>query len=316
MRIDALLAVFFSQYSRAYFQALIAKGNVSVNGKNIKKDYRVRGGDEVSVQFSALEEISLLPDSSVPFSVVYDGEDFAVIDKPAGVVAHPSHTYKKGALVNGLLARWPEIKGVGEDPLRPGIVHRLDKETSGLMVIPKTQAMFLWLKQQFKEGLVSKRYIALVIGRLPKEEGEIIVPIGRAGIRQVVMSARRKGLPGKARTFRFASTRFKVSARYDGFTLVSVYPKTGRMHQIRVHFKHIGHPVAGDKKYASRARQKLLPLKRHFLHAEHLSFFLPDGKKAEFSSPLPEELRGVLNGLSAGVIFGSPTSEDLLKLDI
>lgn len=299
-RIDALLVSFFSHlYSRGYFQVLIAKGSVFVNGKSVQKDYRVREGDEVSVRLLAPEAISLLPDPAVPFAVVYDGDDFAVIDKPAGVTVHPSVTCKKGTLVNGLLARWPCIKRVGEDSMRPGIVHRLDKETSGLMVIPKTQPMFLWLKKQFKEGLVTKRYLALVTGKLLKKEGEITAPIGRLGMKQVVVSAaHHKGLSGKAYKSRFASTGFKVSAFYDGFTLVHAYPKTGRMHQIRVHFKHLGHPVAGDKKYASRARQKLLPLARHFLHAEYLAFFLPDGKKAEFLSPLPNELRNVLKILS------------------
>ncbi|MBI1755332.1 RluA family pseudouridine synthase, partial [Candidatus Azambacteria bacterium] len=264
-RIDAHLASIFPDHSRNYFQTLIANGGIFVNGKSVKKDYRVRVGDDVAIRFAATEEVDLSPDSAVPFFVVRDENDFAVVEKPAGVVVHPSHTHKKGTLVNGLLARWPQIKGVGDpstdsgqENLRPGIVHRLDKETSGLMVIAKTQPMFVWLKKQFKEGLVSKRYYALVVGRLREKEGVISAPIGRIGTKQAVIIPLHKGFSGKAYKSRNATTGFKVSAFYKGFTLVEAQPKTGRMHQIRVHFKHLGHPVAGDKKYASRKQQKSL----------------------------------------------------------
>ena len=313
-RIDTLLASRFPAYSRSYFQALIANGGVfvnphttrgvGVNGKVVEKDYRAHAGDTIKVNFEEPEKPSLEPDPSVPFRVVHDEPDFAVIEKPAGVVVHPSHTHKKGTLVNGLLAKWPEMKGVGDpstgsgqEILRPGIVHRLDKETSGLMVVAKTQPMFLWLKKQFQEGKVKKRYSALVYGVPKMAQGEIDVPIARMGQKQVAASRMHKGFSGKVGKSRNARTGFKISALYDGFALVEAEPKTGRMHQIRVHLKHLGHPVAGDKKYASRRQLKLLPLKRHFLHAGYLAFLLPDGRKVEFSSPLPADLEQTLEQL-------------------
>lgn len=293
MRLDKFLTLHFSSSSRGALQRLIQKGNVKVGEKVREKDYLVRAGDKIAIDFEAEEGMSAERDRSVPFSVVYDGDDFAVVDKPAGVVVHPSHAHKKGTLVNGLLARWPQIKIVGEDSLRPGIVHRLDKETSGLMVVAKTQPMFMWLKKQFKEGLVSKKYLALVVGNMRATEGEVVAPIGRKGAKQVVAL----GTARNVKKPRQAKTEFRVLSLYGGFTLVEVRPKTGRMHQIRVHLKHLGYPVAGDKQYASGTQQKLLPLNRHFLHASSLSFFLPNGKKVEFSSPLPDTLRSVLVGL-------------------
>ncbi len=297
-RLDALLASRFPEHSRSYFQALIAKGGVFVGSKGVKKkDYRVRAGEEIEVRFTEPEKPNLAPDPTVPFRVVHDDPDFAVIEKPAGVVVHPSDTHKKGTLVNGLLARWPELMGVGEDPLRPGIVHRLDKETSGLMVIAKTKPLFAWLKKQFQGREVEKRYIALVHGAPKMAQGEIDVPIARAGQKQVAAGRAYKGFSGKAGKSRNARTGFKISASYGDFALVEAEPKTGRMHQIRVHLKHLGHPVVGDKKYASRRQLKLLPLGRHFLHAAFLAFSLPDGRKVEFSSPLPEDLQRTLDEL-------------------
>ena len=204
--------------------------------------------------------------------------------------------------MNGLLARWPELRDIGEDPLRPGIVHRLDKETSGLLVIAKTQLMFEWLKKQFRDRNVTKTYIALVSGRITKSEGEITVPIGRLKAKQIAVSPpstnRNKRVSGNVNKSRNASTGFKILGFYDGFTLVEAYPKTGRMHQIRVHFKYLGHPLAGDKTYASRRVLNTLPLSRHFLHASALSFSLPGGQKAAFFSPLPEDLSEVLQELA------------------
>jgi len=291
MRLDKFLTLQFSSSSRVALQRLIGKGNVRVEGAAKDKDYRVHAGDEVAVLFEPEEEVSAEGDSSVPFSIVYNGKDFAVIDKPAGVVVHAGIANKKGTLANGLLARWPKLKGVGDDSLRPGIVHRLDKETSGLMVVAKTQPMFLWLKQQFKEGRVSKKYLALVVGVMRGEKGAVTAPIGRKGVKQAVVSGASRGVKKPKE----AKTEFSVMSKYNGFTLVEVRPKTGRMHQIRVHLKHFGHPVAGDKHYASRKQQKLLPLERHFLHAAFLSFFLPNGKKAEFSSLLPKDLKAALD---------------------
>lgn len=296
-RLDIFLVSHFPARSRSFLQQLIEGGNIQVNGASVKKHYRIKAGDVIEVHLKEEETASVEPDPTVPFRVVHDEKDFAVVEKPAGVVTHPSHTHKKGTLVNGLLARWPEVREVGEDPMRPGIVHRLDKETSGLLVVAKNQPTFEWLKKQFQDRTVAKTYTALVSGKLAKNEGEIVVPIGRLKAKQIAISGVRTKAFGSANKSRNASTGFKNLGFYDGFTLIEAYPKTGRMHQIRVHFKHIGHPLAGDKIYASKKVLETLPLKRHFLHASALSFPLPDGKIASFSSPLPADLKKVLQGL-------------------
>ncbi|MEK7493569.1 MAG: RluA family pseudouridine synthase, partial [Patescibacteria group bacterium] len=191
----------------------------------------------------------------------------------------------------------------GQENLRPGIVHRLDKETSGLLVVAKTQPMFEWLKKQFQDRTVAKTYTALVAGKLAKSEGEIAVPIGRLKARQIALPGARRRVSRNVSKSRNASTGFKVLGLYDGFTLAEAYPKTGRMHQIRVHFKHIGHPLAGDKTYASKRVLGALPLARQFLHASALSFPLPDGTIASFLSPLPGDLKKVLQGLEKKSAF-------------
>ena len=297
LRLDKFLAKRFPDHSRNYFQQLIKKGKISVNENPADKDASLKAGDFIFGKFEPVGEISIAPDDSVKFKVIRDAKEFAVVEKPAGLVTHPSATHKRGTLVNGLLARWPEIAGVGECPLRPGIVHRLDKETSGLMVVAKTQPMYLWLKKQFQDRKVEKKYIALVFGKMSQKEGEISVPIARRKTKQITIPDANKGFSGNAYKSRKASTGFKILDFYDNFTLVEASPKTGRMHQIRVHFKHIGHPLAGDKTYASKRVLSALPMERHFLHAGYLAFNLPSGEKAEFSSDLPADLKKVLAGL-------------------
>jgi len=318
-RLDKFLAKRFPDHSRNYFQQLIKKGKISVNENPADKDASLKPDDLVLGELEPVGEISIAPDSSVKFKVIRDAKEFAVVEKLAGLVTHPSATHKRGTLVNGLLARWPEIAGVGEDPSRPGIVHRLDKETSGLMVVAKTQPMYLWLKKQFQDRKVEKKYIALVFGKMSQKEGEISVPIARHKTKQITVPVANKsstfllsikpntrcsgkvldkGFSGNAYKSRKASTGFKILDFYDNFTLVEASPKTGRMHQIRVHFKHIGHPLAGDKTYASKRVLSALPMERHFLHAGYLAFDLPSGEKAEFSSDLPADLKVILNGLA------------------
>src|SRR3989344_4804818 len=316
-RLDKFLAKRFPDHSRNYFQQLIKKGKISVNENPADKDASLRPDDLVLGELEPVGEISIAPDDSVKFKVIYDAKEFAVVEKPAGLVTHPSATHKRGTLVNGLLVLWPETAGVGEDPLRPGIVHRLDKETSGLMVVAKTQPMYLWLKNQFQDRKVEKKYIALVFGKMSQKEVEISVPIARHKTKQIIVHGANKVKSRKASTgfkilgfYPVRSSRATVlwtralgasatsNGVYDGFTLVEVTPKTGRMHQIRVHFKHISHSLAGDKTYASRRVLSALPMERHFLHAGYLAFSLPSGEKAEFSSDLPADLKRVLAELA------------------
>lgn len=295
IRLDKFLAEQLIEYSRAYIQRMIEEGNISVNEARKDKKYILKENDEIEVCFKEPEEISLEPDSLVKFKVVFENNDFAIIDKPAGLVVHPSDTHKKGTLANGLLAKWPKIKDVGEDIMRPGIVHRLDKDTSGLMIIAKTNESFFWLKKQFQEKKVEKKYLTLVFGQLKDKEGVISAPIARAGGKQVAIGRGR--VSKKAKKRREAETEFKVRKLFNEFSLVEAYPKTGRMHQIRVHFSSIGHPVVGDKKYASKKTFQKMPFYRQFLHSAEISFFVPDGRKVSFSSDIPEDLASFLETL-------------------
>jgi 23S rRNA pseudouridine1911/1915/1917 synthase len=241
--------------------------------------------------------------------VLYEDEGVAVINKPAGISVHPAaHNPSEITLIDFLLRRWPEMRSVGEDPLRPGIVHRLDKEASGVLVVAKTRAAFLFLKKQFQERTVEKTYLVLVIGRMPQQKGEIEKPIFRSR-RFGTFTTRIR--PGKvsSETFpkkmklREAATAWKVLKEYRGensetLTLLSVTPKTGRTHQIRVHLAAIGHPVAGDPLYGGKAARKARPeLGRMFLHAFQLRFTLPSGRALLVEADLPPELKRFLETL-------------------
>lgn len=225
--------------------------------------------------------------------IVYEDKDLLVINKPAGIAVHktrpddPQHT-----AVDELVAYDPDIAHVGEDPLRPGIVHRLDKETSGLMVVAKTNAAFFHLKKQFQDRKVTKTYIALVNGSPDEPFGTITAPLGKIGAKQTTQLKGKRELEE-----RDAITDYKVVKNYKGYTLVQVTPHTGRTHQIRVHMKSIGCPIAGDKLYGTK---KLIPppgLTRLFLHAQRLSFIAPDGSSLSFEADLPDDLSSVLEHL-------------------
>lgn len=229
-------------------------------------------------------------------NIIYEDKDVIVLNKQAGISVHPSVNEPKGTLIDALLAKYPELKGVGEDPLRPGIVHRLDKDTSGLLVVARNQKTFEFLKKEWQSSQVIKKYLALVWGH-PKDKGEIKSELTRSlkdfRRRMVIRSDknRTKELKGK-----LAITEYKVVKSYKGFSLVEVFPKTGRMHQIRIHMASLGHPVVGDKVYGKRREISggLSPVGRQFLHAFYLSFSLPDGKKLALETDLPEDLEKIL----------------------
>jgi 23S rRNA pseudouridine1911/1915/1917 synthase len=246
------------------------------------------------------KEIKLEPEPNIPLDVVYEDSDVIVINKQAGISVHPSINEPAGTMANALIARYPEIKNVGDDPIRPGIVHRLDKDTSGLLVVAKNQKAFEFLKKEWQSGQVIKKYLALVWGNLNENSGEIKSELARSikdfRKRMVVKPEKNMGedLKGK-----LAITEYKVIKKYRGFSLVEVYPKTGRMHQIRVHMASIGHPVVGDKIYGKR-RERPEGLSRQFLHAFYLSFSLPaqaglpNGKRLTLEADLPIDLEEVL----------------------
>lgn len=292
IRLDKFLTRALKKFSRAYVQKLISQGAALVNNKMAKANYAVRTGDRITVVAapSPAQKLSLESDSSFPLDIVYEDDDVVVINKPAGLVVHPSASTPKGTLANALAARFPEIKSVGEDPLRPGIVHRLDKDTSGLLIAAKNNRAFQILKNQFQNRKVIKKYLALVSGTIKEKRGIISAPISRLKTKQVI--AERMRDKTRAQKERPAITEYEVVKYLGDYTLVSAFPKTGRMHQLRVHFAHIGHPIVGDQKYGLKKDRGLLP--RQFLHASELTLQLPSGHIKTFRAKLPDDLQKLL----------------------
>ncbi len=270
--------------SRSQVQRLIRQGRVTVEGEVAKASYLLSSGERIRVQLPPPEERGPLA-QELPLDIVYEDQDLAVVNKPAGMVVHPSYGHKKGTLVNALLARYPSLSQLPGS--RPGIVHRLDKDTSGLMVVAKNEPVRRNLQKQFKRGEVKKVYLALVEGHLKPAQGVIEAPIGRDPRRRKRMAVLHGG--------REAVTEYRVRSHLDGYTLVEAMPRTGRTHQVRVHLAFLGHPVVGDPVYGFR--KKRLGLGRQFLHSHILGFRAPGGRYLEFEAPLPEELKRVLEGL-------------------
>ncbi len=305
-RLDRWLADRLPERSRSEIQRWIRQGLVRVDGQTVKAGQRVEPGQQIVVEAPPPPAESALEPEAISLAIVYEDDDLLVIDKPAGMVVHPSPGYGSGTLVHAVLHHCPQIEGVGGEQ-RPGIVHRLDKETSGLIVVAKHDYAHRYLQAQFKERTVYKQYLALVEGRLTPTRGRIDAPIGRHPThhtRQVVLPP--DALSGVS-SGREAVTDYEVLAVYAAplqgagnavatFSLVRAEPHTGRTHQIRVHFAWLQHPVVGDVLYGFK-RQRLV-LNRHFLHAHKLRLRLPgDGEVHEFTSPLPPDLQAVLDRL-------------------
>lgn len=296
IRLDKFLVEKFPEYSRGWLQKIIQNRGVLINNREVMNpSYILKKDDRILTKIYPPEKISLEPDFSIKFNIIYEDRDIVVIDKPAGLVIHPSNTCKAGTLVNALLGRWPDLKNVGENKLRPGIVHRLDKDTSGLLIVTKNNQTFKYLKDQFQKRKIEKHYIALVTGQIKEERGIIKKPIERS--KRVPI--KQKTIEGKNETKKSkkAETAYKVIERFKDYTLLEAIPKTGRMHQIRVHFASIGHPLAGDKKYTFKRHKYPVGLARHFLHANYLKFKLPNGKMIELESKLPRDLDEFLDKL-------------------
>ena len=280
-RLDAYLAE-QCQISRAYAQKLIAAGEVTVNGTHAKASQRLAYGDRVVATIPSPSPISLSPED-IPLEIVYEDSDLIVVNKPAGLIVHPAAGQYTGTLVNAVLAHCPDLGGI-DGTLRPGIVHRLDKDTSGIMVEAKNDAAQASLSRQIKRRSIKKVYLTLVTGHLSPPDGAIEAPVGRHPgdrKRMAVVSGGRE-----------ARTQYHVIEYRDGHTFIEAMPETGRTHQIRVHFSAIGHPVFGDPVYGKRSPL----LRRQFLHAHKLGFALPSsGEYVEFKAELPADLRDVLN---------------------
>jgi 23S rRNA pseudouridine1911/1915/1917 synthase len=273
--------------SRSEWQRLIGSDAVLLNGMPSKPSERVAAGDRVAIAAVTQPPANLPAEDEVPFSVVFDDAAMIVVDKPAGVVVHPAPGNQRGTLVNGLLARFPELRSPDGD-LRPGIVHRLDKDTSGLMVIGRTLAAVADLQRQMQSRSTEKRYLLLVRGGFDEDEGLVDRPVGRDPRNRQRMAVRAQG--------RAAQTHFWVRERFSGWTLLEALLLTGRTHQLRVHFASIGHPVAGDSTYGPGV--SLPGLRRQFLHSHLLRVRSPaDHQEHTFTADLPGELTRVLERL-------------------
>ncbi len=303
-RLDVFLVdALGTDYSRHRIKKGIEEGAILVNGiKAVKAGIKVKVGDTVAVVKDKMprhpDDVLPIPAPSLGLNVVYEDADCLVVDKPAGVLTHPTATRLQNTLAGALIARYPSIATVGEDPMRPGIVHRLDEDTSGLLVVAKTQKAFEFLKRQFMGRTVRKIYLALVDGNPAQKEGVIeyaIRPSTTNPAKRVVVKhvpPRGSGIPIKS-SVREAETRYRVMESFGNrFALLELHPKTGRTHQIRVHLAAIGHPVVGDTLYGSKTR-----VPRHLLHASHLEFERPNHKILKLESPLPKDFRAFLNKL-------------------
>lgn len=297
-RLDAYLAAAITGWSRARLQRLIEDEDVLVNGESSKSGYKLRAGDQIEVELVALDTESFAPEN-IPLDIVYEDQYLVVVNKPAGLVVHPAAGVHSGTLANALAYHFEQLSQRG-GKIRPGIVHRLDKDTSGLMVIAKNEEVHDELANQFRAREVTKIYLALVHGVVQVDSGRIEQPIGRDPRNRTRMAVT-KG--------REALTLYRVKRRYDRFTLLEVELKTGRTHQIRVHLAWLKHPVVGDETYSGgrdktigdpRVRNTVRKLERHFLHAHQLAFRHPvTGERMQFTSPLPEELKHLLEMISS-----------------
>jgi 23S rRNA pseudouridine1911/1915/1917 synthase len=285
-RLDRFVCQHWANLTRSRVQQLINGGFITLNHVQSKPSARLSPGDLIRIRIPIEEPQQLLAEN-IPLNVTYQDREIAVIDKPAGLTVHPGPGHPQGTLVNRLLALYPEIENVGSQ-LRPGIVHRLDKDTSGLMVVAKTHLAQLELSEQIKARAFTKGYTTLINGVINPTDGEINAPIGRHPQHRQRMAVIANG--------REAVTRYTSIRTLRGYTLLHVFPETGRTHQIRVHFSHLGHPIVGDPIYSRRNHL----LSRQFLHAHLLGFRLPrSGKYMEFTSNLPTDLQEVLDILNA-----------------
>ncbi|MCX6745976.1 MAG: RluA family pseudouridine synthase [Candidatus Parcubacteria bacterium] len=282
--------------SRSQIQKLIKAGDILVNDQKISVHNFLKPGDKIKIPAQKIKNLTtakkLEPNKKIKFKIVYEDENILVIDKPAGLLVHPTEKMEPDTLVNGLLAKYPEIKDVGDDKLRPGIVHRLDKAVSGLILVCKTQRAFDYFKNLFQKRKIKKIYTALVHGQMERAEGEINLPIERAkGKGKMAVKSQDQG--GKE-----AITKYILLKQFKNFALLEVELLTGRTHQIRAHLNAIQHPVVGDKLYKQKWVKESLDLDRPFLHSTFLSFKNLDGKKLEFKSKLPTKLSKILRQIS------------------
>jgi 23S rRNA pseudouridine1911/1915/1917 synthase len=294
--ISKRLDVFVSEktgITRSQVQKLIKEGSVLVNNKTENQNYKVKTNDIITIHKPEAEKEILIPEN-IPIKILYMDEHLVVVDKPAGMVVYPAAGHKRGTLLNALAYHCKKLASVGS-PLRPGVIHRLDKDTSGVMVIALDDKAYYNLVEQFKRRTINRKYVTLVYGNIKEDSGEIKMKIGRAVSDRKKMSTWTKR--GKE-----AVTRWKVIKRFDAATLIEAKLGTGRTHQIRVHFSAIGHPVLGDKTYGKKTaieiNRKKIVFTRQMLHAKTLGFIHPVTKEyLEFSSPMLEDMEECIKKL-------------------
>ena len=298
-RLDVFIARLLPQFTRSRIRRLIDGGLVTLDGRRpAKAGVKLEAGQRVELAEPPPEPAELEPEA-IPLRIVYEDDDLLVVDKPAGLAVHPSPGHSRHTLVNAILAHCPQLSSIGGEG-RPGIVHRLDKDTSGLIIVAKHDAAHLSLARELKERRVEKTYLALVEGRPEPPEGVIDAPIGRHPRHRKRMAVVEGG--------REARTRYRVVREVDGRSLVELAPEHGRTHQIRVHLAAIGHPVVGDPLYGRRGGRPS-SLRRQFLHAQRLAFRHPrTGERLELEAPLPEDLRKALAELE-GTSISTPTAQ-------
>ena len=283
-RIDKVLTSLEPEITRSQLKNLINDGHVTVNGQAVKPKYKVQAGDKISLVKSEPQSLELTPEN-IPLDIVYEDDDVIVVNKPQGMVVHPAPGHPNHTLVNALLYHSPlsTINGT----FRPGIVHRIDKDTSGLLMVAKNDLAHQSLAEQLRNKTNKREYLALVYGQIKEDEGTIDAPLGRNPQDRKKQAVVKSG--------RHAVTHFKVMKRYDNFTLVKCILETGRTHQIRVHMKYIGHPLVGDPLYGPR---KVIGKDGQFLHAALLGFKHPrTGEEMVFEAPLPENFQKMLDKL-------------------
>ena len=300
IRLDKYLTKEIKDISREKIIHCIRDGKIRIEGKNkIKPSYILKGGEKILLEISdflnSIKEPFLIKPQSVSPEpeILYEDENLLVINKPSGIIVHPTvNNITKPSIASWFLQKYPFVLDVGEDKLRPGIVHRLDKETSGVLILAKNNLVFDYLKNLFKARKIKKKYIALVRGEIKRQQGTIDLPLIRSKkspIKRKVVIKKDKG--------KSALTNYKVLKRYQGYTLLEICPETGRTHQIRVHLASIGFPVTGDKIYGKLKKPDGLNLSRHFLHAQEISFVSFNGKPFKIQSPLPKDLKKTLQQL-------------------
>ena len=281
-----------TDFTRSRIQQLIKNGDITVNGKNaknnkkIKSSYKIEENDRIEIFIPKTEQAEIIPEN-IKIDIIYEDEDIAVINKNAGLVVHPAQGHYSGTLVNAILYHIKDLSGINGE-IRPGIVHRLDKDTSGLIVIAKNDKAHINLGKMFQEKKIKKTYLAILKGKLTKEKGRIVTQIGRDTDDRKKMTVIKGNDRGKE-----AITNYNVICSNELFTLVKVYIETGRTHQIRVHMKHMGYPILGDMVYGRKDNEK-----RQMLHAYKLEFLHPVTEKPmKFISEIPEDFRKALKNI-------------------